>query len=151
MELPNSKLASMYAWGVTPWSHPQRELWHADFHEGFWEIDVHSWSFELFCQAAAVCSQKSRQSKEKVQEVACCVGKSLEDVETVKEGMSPPCWCQQLFPWTGRCLKGEAVELSCVCIARGGVKAQAVHVPNLSCFPQLWEVGLRLRRAKILP
>jgi len=32
-----------------------------------------------------VCSQKSRQNKEEVQEVLCWNGKSLEDAEEVKE------------------------------------------------------------------
>lgn len=58
----------------------------------------------LSCSARqpAVCSQKSRQSKEKLQEVACCGGKLLEDVEAVKEGRLMPTAVPLDRPWLER-------------------------------------------------
>lgn len=56
-----------------------------------------------------MCSQKSRQSKEKLQEVACCGGKLLEDVEAVKEGRLMPTAIPLDRPWLER--RGSRAEL----------------------------------------
>ena len=47
-------------------------------------------------------------------------------------------------------MKRKAGELYCAYVARGGGKAEGVRLPNLNCFRELWEMGLKLGRGKDL-
>lgn len=47
-------------------------------------------------------------------------------------------------------MKYKAGETHCTCVAGGGGKAEGVHLPNLNCFHELWEMSLRLGRSRDL-
>lgn len=47
-------------------------------------------------------------------------------------------------------MKHKAGDPRYACVATGGGKAEGPHLPNLNCFHELWEMGLRLGRGRDL-